>query len=143
MYLLSCLPQLVYKNEGHEIEYLDKFNALHLSWYGHVTSEMYMQVFNRMLQLAIEYQAENWLIDARDVDFMELGEKRWTTNYFRHEVLKCPLRKVARLASGNFENETYISSFISSVIKDRDLPYKFCYQPDANSAFEWFAEGKN
>jgi hypothetical protein len=140
MYLMSCLPQLVYQIDGNEIEYLDKYKALHLSWYGQVTSEMYMQLLDVMLRLALTYQAENWLLDARDVDFMELGDKNWTTNYFRKEILKCPLSKVARLASGNFENETYISSVISSVINGVDLPYKFSYFPDANSAFEWFAK---
>ncbi|MFC5270280.1 hypothetical protein ACFPIB_06660 [Adhaeribacter terreus] len=137
---MSCLPQLVYQKDGHEIEYFDKYKALQLSWYGHVTSETYMHVLDEMLRLGIQYQTENWLIDARDVDFMELGERNWTRNYFRNEVLKCPLKKVARLASGNFENETYISSFISSVLNGMNLPYKFCYLPDANSAFEWFSE---
>ena len=138
MYLMSCLPQLVYQKDGHEIEYFDKFNTLHLSWTGYVTSEMYMHVLDQMLKLAIVYQVENWLIDARDVEFMELGESNWTRNYFRSEVLKSPLKKVARLASGNFENETYISSCISSIMSGVSLPYKFCYHPDANSAFDWF-----
>ncbi|MBK0403103.1 hypothetical protein I5M27_08915 [Adhaeribacter sp. BT258] len=143
MYLISCLPQLVYQKDRHEIEYYDKFSTLQLSWYGHVNSDMYMHMLDEMLKLAIEYQTKNWLIDARDVDFMELGESSWTYEYFRKKVLNCPLRKVARLASGNFENETYISSFISSVLKGQDLPYQFSYCPDSNAAFEWFTKNNS
>src|SRR5690606_4139235 len=135
----SCLPQLVYQKDGHEIELLDKYKALHLSWCGQVDNEIYRHFSTKMLEFAIEFQIEHWLYDAREIECMEVPDKEWCKHYFGKDILRSPIRKIARIASGNFENETNISGIITTVLKETQAPYEFSYQPDACTAFEWFA----
>ena len=140
MLFLSCIPRTVFKKDRIEIDYFDKFKCLHLSWEGRVERDDYFQAQAEMLKLTKKYNIEYWVFDARDEDCLHLYDPEWTVNFYCREVPKHSVKKIARIASGHFHNETKLSDFISKMLKDNNIQYEFRYLPDTNQALAWFLD---
>ena len=140
MYILSCQPRTVFKKGKIEIDFYDKFNCLHLCWSGQVTRDSYTTMLQEMLQIAKRLNACYLIFDAREEDDLLLYDPDWTITFFKEEVAKHPVKKIARIASPDFHNETKMSSFAIKMIEDLGFPFEFKYLPDTDHAIRWFME---
>ena len=138
MYLLSCQPRTVFKKGNIEIDYLDKFRCLHLNWGGNITEEVYISIMTEMLKFSEKLKVEFWLLDARDGDNFQLFDRNWASQFFTQDLPKHSVKKIARIAGGDFHFETQISGLISEILRGKDIPFQFKYLPDADQALTWF-----
>ena len=140
MYLLSCQPRTVFKKGKIEIDYIEKFNCLHLTWGGHISSQVYMSTMSELLAISRKYKVEFWVLDAREGDSFELMDLAWATQFFTQEIPELAVKKIARIAGYDFNFETKLSGFISRIVKNKNVNYRFKYQPDTDHAISWFLE---
>ena len=140
MYLLSCQPRTVFKKGNIEIDFYDKYSCLHVSWSGTITWQDYTLMLKEMLRIARKLSAYYLIFDAREEKDLLLYDPDWTINFFQEEVATHPFKKIARLASPDFFNETRMSSFATRLMNSAKLPFEFKYLPDTNHAISWFLE---
>lgn len=140
MYIFSCQPRTVYKKGKIEIDFYDKYRCLHLSWSGQISPEEYTAMLKEMLAICKRLKASFIIFDAREEEDLLLYDPEWTIAFFKEEVTKHQIKKIARLASPDFHNETKMSSFATKLFKDNKLPIEFKYLPDTNHAISWFLE---
>ena len=143
MYLLSCQPRTVFKNGRNEIDYLDTYKCLHLNWSGNISVEDYKQVMMQMLRLTKKFRTEFWVLDARDGDFFQLIDIKWAETFYTIDLPHLPIKKIARIACGDFHYETQLSSIVTSVLDGKDVPFRFKYLPDVNHAIAWFLDDED
>jgi len=140
MFLLSCLPRTVFKKGNIEIDYYEKYHCLHLSWSGQIDKEEYKNLMLQMLDFTKKLKVQFWIFDAREEDNFKFFDPEWSTHFLTRELSKHPIKKIARIASGNSNNETQLSSFMSRILKEQNPPFCFKYLPDANHAIAWFLD---
>jgi hypothetical protein len=140
MHILSCQPQTVFKKGNIEIDYFDKFHCLHLTWSGEISKEEYKVVMLQMLDFSQKLKAQFWILDAREEDKFKHYDPEWTASVLVREVEKCQIRKIARIESGHFYNETRLSAFMDQLLKEADSTIQFRYLKDANHALGWFVD---
>src|SRR5688572_10152112 len=110
MFLLSCLPRTVFKKGNIEIDYYEKYHCLHLSWSGQIDKEEYKNLMLQMLDFTQKLKVQFWIFDAREEDNFKFFDPEWSTQFLTRELSKHPIKKIARIASGNSNNETQLSS---------------------------------
>ena len=140
MYLLSCQPRTVFKKGNIEIDYFDKFHCLHLTWSGEISNEDYRAVMLQMLDFSKKLKVQFWIFDAREEDNFKLYDPEWTAEFLAKEVDKSQVKKIARIESGDFHNETRLSAYMSRLIKDLGASFSFRYLQDTNHALSWFLD---
>lgn len=140
MYILSCLPRTVFKKGKIEIDFYDKYSCLQVCWSGNITRHDYTLMLKEMLRIAKQFNASFLIFDAREENDLLLYDPDWTIAFFQEEVATHPFKKVARLASSDFFNETRMSSFATKLMNSVRLPFEFKYLPDTDHALTWFLE---
>lgn len=140
MHLLSCQPRTVFKKGNIEIDYFDKFHCLQLTWSGEISKADYKAVMLQMLDFTKKLNVQFWIFDAREEDNFTFYDPEWSANFLTREVDKHKVKKIARIESGHFHNETRLSAFMDRILKESGVSFKFSYLPDANHALAWFLD---
>jgi hypothetical protein len=140
LYPFSCLPKLLLQKGLIEVNLLDCYKALEISWVGNITNEDSIFTLEEVLKFTHKHAIENWILDARESIEVEPIDGAWQLEFFASKLPQTKVKKIARLASYNFHLEIRNSEMITIMMKEMNPPYTFAYKADANEAIEWFME---
>jgi hypothetical protein len=103
---------ICFNNEQATIEYRASEQTIFCSWEGEVPSEQFQQVMKLKLQHMQSFLPRNWMMDIRYMQAIGYDDQQWLLEYWLHEFLKLPIRKIAIIQSFDIYNSMVVEDFL-------------------------------